>query len=96
MARKRKTPTASKKVKGPAPDRDKLLRLVSSRHAQAKRLVNEHLASTGISGIKVHSIRFSVAETALAGGGCSPACGPDEECVLDSNGGVVQWTCVPK
>lgn len=97
MAKKKKSVMPKRASDAGSPSRDQLEGSIQSRHKALSKLVQEHLASTGLRGLKVHSIRFSVAQGAVAAGsGCSPPCRADQQCVLDSNGGVVQWVCVSK
>ena len=48
-----------------------------------------------IPGVKVHSVLYAVAPGAVMGH-CDPPCGENEECLLRSSGGDVEWVCVPK
>lgn len=94
MAKKRKKTAPSKRVVPSKLTRDDLERHVKRQHAKLKTLIHRHLESAGLLGVRLHSLRFSVTETKLAGPGCDPPCPSGARCVLDSNGGVVQWVCI--
>jgi hypothetical protein len=69
---------------------------VHNKHQHITNAVHKVLLDAGLKGVSVHSIRFSVDDRFVSGGGCNPPCGPDEDCVLDSSDGQVRWVCVPK
>jgi hypothetical protein len=85
MPRKAKTKTK--------PTSEELAKLVRKHHARFTRHIHGALREAGLSGVKVHSLRFSVARNAVAGSGCDASC-PPGHCVLDSSGGVARWVCV--
>jgi hypothetical protein len=69
---------------------------IHSKHQLITDAVHKALRNAGLKGLSVHSIRLSFDPALMSGSGCYPPCEPDEDCVLDSNGGQVRWVCVPK
>jgi hypothetical protein len=94
MAKKKKATAAG--TEGDKPSRNELAKNIQSKHRQLSDAVHAQLRKAGLQGVSVHSIRFSVAHEAFSGPGCNPPCAANEQCVLDSNGGVVRWVCVAR
>jgi hypothetical protein len=69
---------------------------IHSKHQHIRDAVHKVLHDAGLKGVSLHSIRFSVAHDSISGPGCDPPCPPDQDCVVDSSGGQVQWVCVPR
>jgi hypothetical protein len=64
-----------------------------ANHATMTAAVHGALKKAGLEGLTVRSIRFDT--PAGFQGPCNPPCDPGYHCVPDSNGGDVQWVCVP-
>jgi|ERR1700733_3710605 len=96
MAKKKKVAARAAATKGEKPSRSNLAEIIRGKHQQLSDALHVQLRKGGLRGVSVHSIRFSVPHAAFSGPGCNPPCSANEQCVLDSNGGVVQWVCVPR
>ena len=80
------------------PTRAEMAESVHSKHQHVTDAVHKVLRDAGLDGVRVHSVRYSVAHSMVSGPpACQPPCDPDkEDCVLDSSGGEVKWVCVPR
>jgi hypothetical protein len=91
MARKNKAPAKSRSRKAAEkPTRDELHALMRKHYPRAKKAVQQVLKDTGLGQMKVHSMNFSVNESAVADN-CDPPCRAGESCQWSSTG---EWVCV--
>ena len=81
----RKTKSAAK------PTRAALHALMEKHYPHARKAVQQVLQNAGLGQLKVHSMTFSVNESAVADQ-CDPPCEEGESCKLSSTRGCV---CVP-
>ncbi len=91
-------PRSPKQNPGAKPTRAEMADRIHGQHQDVAHAVHKVLQEAGLDGVRVHSVRYSVAHTMVSGPpACQPPCDPDtEDCVLDSSGGEVRWVCVPR
>jgi hypothetical protein len=76
------------------PSSDEMAKTIQKHHQKVSDAAHAVLSSAGLHGVKVHSIRYSVDSTSMAGSPCTPPCPPGQTCtwVMGPSGG--EWECV--
>ena len=77
------------------PSAAELAKAIGKKHRHLAKAVHSALQEAGFKGVRVHSLRLSVPRAAFSGPGCDPPCSGGRSCVLQSDGGVTRWECVP-
>lgn len=71
-----------------------MAKVIQEHHENVTSAAHAVLASAGLTGVKVHSIRYSVDSSAMSSSPCNPPCSGGQTCtwVIGPNGG--EWECV--
>jgi hypothetical protein len=93
MATKEKT--AKKATPGPVAPRKRspraMAKAIKDTETKVHAAVHAVLRKSGLNGVKVHSVNFSVAPSAMTAQGCQDCDLTTHNCVLTPDG----WVCLP-
>jgi hypothetical protein len=72
---------------------DQIHAAMQDQHANLHDAVHKVLASAGLKGVALHSMRFTVSSNAMDGSPCGPDC-PPGHCTVVSDPNGFHWECV--